>query len=1469
MSQPLQSQNQLETRLRTVWRRGLVLHLAAGILASLRWGILLFLIGMAVDWMTHMPAPGRIGILVTLLAASIYKAWSCGWRHARAFNAADTALQIEEHHGGLESLLAAAVQFREARQPSGTSDSLRDETCRRAEEAAAPLRPEEIVGYDGLRRPATAALILAAIIVVFAVVNGPFIAAGLARIFPPWLAIKYPTRTKLDLGDGDRVVKEGAGVRLHGGVSGVIPAKAKLTLRTGKGKPRVRTLAISDSICEYNIETVFRSFEYRISAGDARSSWHRVRVIPSPRIEQAEVSLEFPAYTNRPVETVEALTLTVPEGTRIKWKLSLDRAVSQAEYRPAGESAQPLEISPDGRSVTMQQVAAESRAYSFGWVGKEHGFAFSSPRHFLQVAPDQRPSVELTSPRSNLYATLERKLDLAFRARDDHGIGEAFIAYRVNKTGQERVPLPAPALNDGSEQRIDWDYRKALPDLAVGDTVSFAIELADRYPGKGGPHRARSDARRVQFLSKEDYLKQIARQKRRLLSQIRTIYREERGVHDLVRRLDPSKDVFVQTCQLEAVRQDLIRERMKMLRNRLRHLIEDLAANNVSDEAENKALAKLSSDLQTIADEHVGRAASLLRELAAVTDDEEAVRNPADAIHMVNSAARELGLVVLQLGFQEASDVMARELHATAQTQATLRLQTIVQSSDAGANKELAVAQARLANAFARLLGATPRNKESTSPDALVAFNLSRIVNKLLTAGTDTRMRDAAALIPKGESDKAARVQVEVIAALLHAEFRLRIGAEFEALHKARELFNAQVTGLKKLRSRSANLTPDEFEKNRTALAQTQAALHRELHLLLMPAIPAPRPRLFDAGPPPPPPVDDLIASAEKALEAAQTRIKAGDRDAAVSQQKEAETAFQSLAEIVTKRMAAMTELQRMDNLVTHLGKQSSKLVMLEERLLVLLEKTEDIAADDKASSSMLARLNQALAKDAEKFRTNIIHGNSSQGTPSEDDQPLLDCLNRIVRALNDATPLLKDNKPDPAIALQENALDTLEEAGQLLAEQTALRTSFTGTLATTENALAPSPQLAEIEAEQRDMTAATEKGKPEDLPGLVIPQKNLIHAVDAVLNSLDALAHRIETGTVMLFAKDDMDSAAVGLQTNDVEEAIDAQSYVEETLQEIRAKIDHITPEYRYALEVSEFLHELVPESARFRTGVRQLRTKAKTAPDAAALKSKVKTFGSQLQKLTGQQRFVETANGLSEAIGALEAGDASAAEPKVEEALEALIADTADLQLLMKNLAYLIAPPPELGVTEEPTPEIKLLKGVLGLAAHQKDLSRQTRVATPEQLTGLNAKQRKLEKQCASFIPASKSHTNLAAAHQYLSMAAAKLEASDRAAAISSQHEAGEVLRFFILEYVLKYVDVPPPPPPEEGAPDDEAGEETDLQLFMPGALTGTKPKGGRVEWQVLGRRNRAALNENFARELPLEYRAILKDYYERLVK
>ena len=1450
----------LKSRLHKVHRREQGLNLTMGLLLLCNWIAILFLVVFAIDWLIRLPMFVRMIILVPLLVFPLVKAWRSGWRFFNfCFSSPRTALKVEDHYQNYESLLVSGMELSAPGAVSGTSAGMAAFTVERANEAADQVDAEKVISFKRIGVPGLLGGLLLVFLCVFAALNFPLFKTAATRLFAPWVAIDYPTRTQIEVVDGEWIVKEGEGVSLVANILGEIPDNAKIILRTGKGKPRERTLAISGGVCEYEAQTVFRSFDFSISAGDARSPWQTVRVVSAPRIERAEVTLEFPEYTQRPTETVDALTLTVPEGTTIKWKLSLDRPVDEAEFRPAEGEAQALDISADGRSITMQQLAAGSRSYSFGWVDKEHGFTFSSPRHYLQVAPDRAPSVDLTSPAENLFATLQRNLDFAFRCRDDHGIGEVAITYRLDKAGEVKVALPAPKLSDGSEQRIDWNYREALPDLEVGETVSFAIELADRYPGADGPHRVRSDSRRVQFLSKKDYLAQIEKQKRRLLTRIRTIYREERGVHDLVRRLDPSDEVFVQTCQLEAVRQGLIRERLRAIRNRINVLVDDLAANKVAEEAGSAAMVKLGADLQTIADAHVGRAASLLRELATVTDGGGDDRNPAAAVAMVDSSARELGLVVLQLGFAEAADVMARELHATSQAQAALRLQTLIRGeADAAGDEDLAKAQTRLAKETARLLAATPRNKESTSTDALVAFNLSRMVNGLLRSGADAKMAEAAVLIPKADSEKAARLQAEVIANLLRAEFRLRRGAEYEALTKARDLFAGQAAGQRKLREEGTDMSAEK-------LAQSQATLHRQLHLLLMPEVPAPRPKLYDVVAPSAPPVDDLLAAAEHAMQSALTQIKAGDRKAAAGHHQQAQTAFEKLAEIAGWRMEAMTKSSRMKAAVTISGKQAAQLLTFEERLLALLEQTEDAAAAAEAKTASLVTQNQALADDAKSFLGNIVRWKAAQTSPSEDDLPLIDCLSRVARALGKATPLLKENKPDDAIKFQEQALDALEEATGLNEELTATRTNFADVLSMTGSALAPSSLLLEIEAEQGQLSALTKKAKPEDRPSLVIPQKNLIHAVNAALTSLDPLAHKIESGTVMIFAKDDMDAAAIGLETDDIEDALDAQAYVVESLQKLRAKIDQATPQYRYVLEVTENLYEIMPQSARIRTGTRQLLEKGEGAPDAAAVKTLVKQFGEQVKKLTGEEGYVATARQLEKAVGSGAAGAAA------EDALEDLVADTEALQLLMDNLAYLMAPPLDLANIPVPTPEVKLLEDVLNLAAHHMDLSRATQVAKPKELAGLAAQQRKLATQCAA-LP--KPSASLVAAQRHLSEAAAKLQAGELAPAITRQTEAGDALRYFIIEYALKYVTIPPPDdgsgapgPPVDAPPMDSV--ERDSGIFLPGAVTGTKPKGGRLEWEVLGRRDRAALNENFARELPLEYRAILKDYYEMLTE
>ena len=728
-------------------------------------------------------------------------------------------------------------------------------------------------------------------------------------------------------------------------------------------------------------------------------------------------------------------------------------------------------------------------------------------------------------------------------------------------------------------------------------------------------------------------------------------------------------------------------------------------------------------------------------------------------------------------------------------------------------------------------------------------------------------MRQAVALIREGKAADAARLQAEVIQALLRAECRLRVGSEYEAMAKGHELFVSQANAQEALRGELAGLTSEEFSKRRLRIGLAQVSLRRNLQLLLMPSVPAPRPRLFDVLLPPAPPVADLLAVAEEATKKAAASVEAADRDAAVTEQQRAEKAFKDLAEIVRKRIATLTEVERLTSFLDICGTGAIKLDQFRERQLSLLEKT-GVAAGDRAESAYMADPQQKLLADITAFRTDVIEKTVELGIGRDAVLPVQTGFDQAVRAMADAAATLRTNQPAKAGVHQNAAVAALKEIASLLADNAKGMAALVKVSGDAANVLLPGPYVADIVAEQRDLIAATRKAQPADFPGLVMPQKNLVHAVNAVLAALDFLAHKVETGTGMLFAKTDMDSAAVALASKDANEAIDAQTAVADSVHDLQAKLQAVTPQYGYIREITEFVHDLLPEAASLRAAQGELRGKALAGTDDASvrkltgeqrsLSARATTFGNRLSKATGQERFLGAAKYMAEAASRLEAGDKTAAVPLMQQAEDALVADTAELLTLMKHLAFVLSPP---APGTQPRPELKLLLDVLPVAAAQRDLyfHAQTDVT----------KQRALEKQCEAFIPLSQSHPQLVAAKQSMTVAATKMGAGARAEAVASQQQAEEALRHFIVEYIVKYVQVPGPLPPLPPAPSDDPGDEQDITIFMPGAVSGKLPKTGRVEWEVLGRRDRAALNENFARELPLEYRAILKDYYERLAR
>ena len=308
----------------------------------------------------------------------------------------------------------------------------------------------------------------------------------------------------------------------------------------------------------------------------------------------------------------------------------------------------------------------------------QHGFDFTSPRYFLQVASDQAPRVELTSPESNLNAMLGRPLDLAVRAQDDHGIGTTTITYRVNRRPEKTITLPTPVRSGEGAQKLDWDYRKELPDLQIGDSVSFVVEVADKYPGEGGPHRARTESRRITFLSREEYLAAITKQMERLLTRVRALYRQERAAHEFVLGLDPAAESFLPTCQLEAIRQEMVREQLD--RDVRRGARPCWTISPPTKSAMPWKAIRLRACATTCAPSPPTMSPALPIFSARKSAPRPATRNPPSP-RSTKPPASSADLV-MQRGIDAAREVFARETHMIARELARLRLRLLTATPD-------------------------------------------------------------------------------------------------------------------------------------------------------------------------------------------------------------------------------------------------------------------------------------------------------------------------------------------------------------------------------------------------------------------------------------------------------------------------------------------------------------------------------------------------------------------------------------------------------------------------------------------------------------------------------------------------------------------------------------------------------------------------------------------------------------------
>ena len=425
------TENLIEDKLLEAWKQEQRFFHLRGLGRFLVWLVAMVLVDFVVDWQiffrSRWETPGILLLLVNVVVL-FWVIWHEWFRYPKPYDPLRVALEVEKKHPELRSVLVSFTQFKDFNaEETKASPELLKAMRKQAISLTRPLDFNEVVDFSQLKRLAVVSL---ASIGFFMLINAQW-ETHMQMLFKRLLGedIEYPTETSIIATSGDISVKQDNYAMIFAEVKGKDPQKGSLFIRYEGGEKwedPIDIVRARGKLYEHNSTNIADSFSYYLKIGDDYSDEYTVSITPKPVPVSKTITLSYPEYLQREDTIEDNLKLTVPMGTLIKWNLQCEPAVKALKVT-MGEKSIMAEISENGTRAEFQAKATETFKYSFYWTEKENGFEYVDIKNLVRVVPDQLPDVELVEPFRNGKATVNKVLDLKFRATDDHQLGEAVL----------------------------------------------------------------------------------------------------------------------------------------------------------------------------------------------------------------------------------------------------------------------------------------------------------------------------------------------------------------------------------------------------------------------------------------------------------------------------------------------------------------------------------------------------------------------------------------------------------------------------------------------------------------------------------------------------------------------------------------------------------------------------------------------------------------------------------------------------------------------------------------------------------------------------------------------------------------------------------------------------------------------------------------------------------------------------------
>ena len=415
------------------------------------------------------------GALVAFFVARIIaRRWVGNWEpDYRA-----VARTIEERHPELHALLRTAVE----QQPDPQTKQLHYLQQRVVAEAVAATRRHQWLDTIPLSRWVGAYAIqcggIAALVATF------YLVKPLPRA-PRTVASEAPGKEAVTVTPGDAELERGSGLVVLAEFHHDVPSEAVLVLQPrNQAEQRLALVRnLGDPAFGGGLPEVDADLSYRVEyAGQATRSF-TVKVFEHPKLERADATLDFPAYTRLPQKLIpDTHRVSAVEGSKLGVAFKLNKPVKSATLVAKDGTKVPLAVQADKPLAELRDFGLRaSQSYELRLEDTDGRVNKVPAQFFIEALPNRRPELKVATPKGDSRVSPIEEVAFRAEAWDDFGLARYGLSYTVGTAAEQSVDL---GKESGADEKRPLAHLLKLEEAGVkpDDLVAWYLWAEDTGP---------------------------------------------------------------------------------------------------------------------------------------------------------------------------------------------------------------------------------------------------------------------------------------------------------------------------------------------------------------------------------------------------------------------------------------------------------------------------------------------------------------------------------------------------------------------------------------------------------------------------------------------------------------------------------------------------------------------------------------------------------------------------------------------------------------------------------------------------------------------------------------------------------------------------------------------------------------------------------------------------------------------------